>query len=757
MKSAVVKDAGPWLVAGDRATRWVRWGLAIGGLLALVRLVSYPLIARPGNGYLTFWDGWLGSVTNLGPVLAIVASVARRRDNRVGWAILAVGAASNFVASFVFDLHDRAISSRGTTRPGEIVFLSSYVAFAVGLAMLIRPTDKRLKTLWLDGAIVGVGAASATVASFFAPMLSISGSPVHVAVGLSYPLFDLGIIVIVLAGLATHRYRPPWSAGLLLGGMSIFALGDIAHLSRLATSSYRPGTVLDAGWLVGGSLVGLAAWAPVAQRRRAGQRNSYARYAMPPVFAILALAVLLAAAYRPMPKLAPFLAAATMVLAASRALLTIREIRRSGDDHRLARTDELTALDNRRRFLEQLDASVQPGSTPFVLLIVDLDGFKEVNDTFGHHAGDELLVHVARRFGKALPADSALARLGGDEFGARVPLGHDLEAVPKALLSALADPFVLDGVPIRVGASIGIAAFPTDGSSRGELLRHADVAMYHAKRNNLGVARYMPDIDPNSRERLSLLDDFRTAIAGRAFLLHYQPQLNLSTGVITGVEALVRWPHASRGLLYPDVFIPMAEHSGLVTKLTRIVVDLGVAEASAYRNASGRLLDLSVNVSALDLVDIGLAEYISALCAVHNYPPPSLTLEVTETALISDPARAAETIGDLRRAGFQISVDDFGVGYSSMHQLLELAVDELKIDRSFVAGIEDDQRSRAIVKATIDLAAALNLHVVAEGVETLGTLEILREAGCDSAQGYYISRPQPLAALAEILEPVAQH
>ena len=373
------------------------------------------------------------------------------------------------------------------------------------------------------------------------------------------------------------------------------------------------------------------------------------------------------------------------------AVLTLRAVPHAAANYRDARTDSLTGLRNRRGFLERVQStyfSKPAGGGQVGVLLVDLDGFKEVNDALGHAVGDELLRAVARRLEHQLGHRGVLARLGGDEYAFAGPVGDedDLMAVGRELAAALSEPCALGGMSVRVGASTGVALSRPDASTAQELLRCADVAMYQAKRAQCGVAAYRADVDPNSADRLALLDDLRGAINDRSLLLFFQPTLDMRTGAVCGVEALVRWPHPTLGLLCPDDFLALAERNGLMPQLTRAVLDLALAQAARLDRA-GRRLQMSVNISRYDLVDEDLPGYIDYVLALHQFPPERLTLEITESALGGDPQRAERCVSELRARGVRISVDDFGAGYSSMAQLLGLVIDELKIDKSFVIGL----------------------------------------------------------------------
>jgi diguanylate cyclase len=450
---------------------------------------------------------------------------------------------------------------------------------------------------------------------------------------------------------------------------------------------------------------------------------------LPVAAASMALGVIAIGTFVKVPALALYLAMAAIAAALVRVAFTARELRQANDAFRQARTDDLTHLLNRRGFTDEVDKRLTGTDATSGMLLVDLDGFKEVNDSLGHHAGDQLLVIVAERFTRAAPHGALVARLGGDEFGIAVAGDRDAtQATAVALLAALADPIGLDDMVIRVGASIGLAHTTDTSSGRSELLRTADVAMYDAKTNHLGYAWYAAANDPHSRDRLALIEDLRTAIAERSFEMHY------------GMEALIRWNHPTRGMLPPDQFIPLAERVGLIPAITHAVLDLSIAHLANTRR-DGHQLRLSVNISAKDLVDDDLPRYIRATLDAHHVPPSVLTLEITETALSIDSVRAARILSALRAEGIRISIDDFGVGYSSMSQLLNLPLDELKLDRRFIANLAIDVRARAILSATVELGRTLGLDIVAEGIETADALATVTTRGVDTAQGYYLSRP----------------
>jgi diguanylate cyclase (GGDEF)-like protein len=408
--------------------------------------------------------------------------------------------------------------------------------------------------------------------------------------------------------------------------------------------------------------------------------------------------------------------------------------------------DALTGLPNRALLADRFDGALRvaasAGSTT-ALLLIDLDRFKEVNDTFGHHYGDELLAQVGPRLRAALRDSDTVARLGGDEFAVLLP---DVDGSAAAILVAeklrrvLEAPFHVEGIDLDVEASIGVVLSGQHGEDATTLLQRADIAMYVAKAKNLGVFAYDPDVDGHSPARLALLGELRRALERDELILHYQPKVNVTSGAVVGAEALVRWQHPTRGLVFPDAFIPVAEHTGLIGPLTCYVLDTAVAQARTWADA-GRPLQVSVNLSARNLLDDRLPDEVAAVLTRHGVPAAMLELEVTETAIMTEPVRARRLLERLAKLGVRISVDDFGAGYTSLGQLKTLPVSELKIDRSFVMTMMADRSDALIVHSIVDLGHNLGLTIVAEGVETDEALTLLAGFGCDIAQGYQVCRP----------------
>ena len=409
----------------------------------------------------------------------------------------------------------------------------------------------------------------------------------------------------------------------------------------------------------------------------------------------------------------------------------------------LAYHDALTDLPNRALLHDRLDQAARVANregTTLALLLLDLNGFKEINDTLGHHAGDRVLQFVAARLRATLREVDTVARLGGDEFAVVLPLADINGALLAAqkILDELAQPCVIDGQSLIVRASLGVACFPEHGASADTLLRKADVAMYVAKSDGVGIAVYAPTRDRHTHRRLTLISQFRKGLDESQFFLEYQPMLHLQKNMIIGVEALVRWNHPQQGRLLPAEFIDLAEQTGLINPLTTIVIETAIREWS--QTGTEPRLTVAVNLSPRTLLDPILPLRIADMLAVYGAPPSSLALEITENILMSDPARSMDCLQRLHAMGIRLVLDDFGTGYSSLSYLRRLPVDELKIDRSFVAGLASGL-DEVIVRSTIDLAHNLGLTVVAEGVENENAQTRLCEMGCDAAQGTFISPP----------------
>ncbi len=419
----------------------------------------------------------------------------------------------------------------------------------------------------------------------------------------------------------------------------------------------------------------------------------------------------------------------------------------SAEKEHQAMHDALTDLPNRLHFsadIERRFENSRSKSSRGAVLLIDLDRFKEVNDTLGHQTGDALLCQIGPRILPILPDGGVVARLGGDEFAVMVPdIGpDDALRIGEAIVDVLQPPFRLDDFNLEVQASIGIAIVPDHGTSADGLIKHADIAMYFAKGRNSGIEIYNAEHDQNSRRRLSLLSELRTALVNGQVVLHYQPKLDLSTGTVIGVEALVRWNHPLFGLIPPAEFVPFAEHTGLIRPLTSFVLRTAATQARAWLDA-GIDTAVAVNLSARSLHDGAISNEVAQLLAEFSLPANRLQLEITESSIMADPAGAKRVLEDLDAMGLHLSIDDFGTGYSSLSYLQDLPVREVKIDMSFVTNVLENPRDRVIVRSTIDLARHLGLRSTAEGIESAAAQEWLKLAGCDQGQGFHIAPPMP--------------
>jgi diguanylate cyclase (GGDEF)-like protein len=410
--------------------------------------------------------------------------------------------------------------------------------------------------------------------------------------------------------------------------------------------------------------------------------------------------------------------------------------------------------------VERRIATARAAGTNFAVLLMDLDRFKEINDTLGHHCGDALLRDLGPRLTSAIGDGGFVARLGGDEFG--ILLGEDtddpavLDVVITRLFESVGQPFMVDELSLEVGASVGVARFPHDGADSHALLRCADIAMYAAKEAQTDYKIYVEEQNEHSKQRLGVLSGIRHALVQDEIVVHYQPIINLDDLSVRGAEGLVRWQHPEHGLIPPGAFVQTVEQTGLIGPLTRHVLQRSIAQCADWRR-DGRQMSVAVNLSVRNLLDRDLPKEIERLLGTYGLPPEALQLEITESMIMSDPERALATVSRLSGLGVRLSVDDFGTGYSSLANLRKMPINELKIDRSFVSPMLRNESDLIIVRSTINLGHDLGLNVIAEGVEDSSTLDQLVELGCDLAQGYHVSRPMPADAFNDWLVDTIPH
>ena len=745
-----MRESHVWVNERDGTLRGVgdRW--LICAVFVLVAAYAIGLLLH-GEGANPLVDIWLGELTQWVPVavfwLAAVRTGFARGD--VLFATLAV--TCNAAADTYYVIAMDAAGELPFPSLADVGYLLFYPLMIVALIALVRSQMRGLAwSVLLDSAVGALGAA-AVLAALLGPVIDQAvdeSELLATAVAVAYPVFDL-LLVAAIAGIAAapglHIGRR-WA--FLVGGLVVFAAADVVYALLEVSGTYIVGLPLDAAWALG--LAFMAVWVDAAGRPDPdagfGDRKTPALF-VPAVAVAAGLAVLILGTQVVQPVAAVVLASATVSLAAIPLVFRQRLLRRQ------ARTDDLTGLPNRRALYADAPAlltlsRVAARQQHSALLLLDLDRFKEVNDSLGHDAGDRLLVEVSARLAATLSGQAMLARLGGDEFA--VLLGRAGEPEATALARELGDtlsrPFVLDGLAVETRASIGIALFPEQGRDLSDLLRRADMAMYRAKSTRVGAHVYRSEDDSHGDTRLRTLHELRQAISQDQLLVYYQPKVSLLTGAVTGVEALVRWQHPTRGLLLPEDFLDLVEESGLMHELTRIVLAKALDQAVEWQ-AGGHALTIAVNMSASSLVDVQLPEQILQMVGDRGLTASALMLEITEDFLMSDRDRARAVLTRLRDAGIQIAVDDFGTGYSSLSYLRDLPIDELKLDRSFVLPMADDPRASSLVASTIDLAHSLGLRMVAEGVESGAAYDELARYGCDHAQGFFMSRPVPAVEL----------
>jgi diguanylate cyclase (GGDEF)-like protein len=752
-------DSPPREERSSRRALWTAYWVAAALLVAYLA----SLIVRPNGSDWTWLDGWavvIWEIVICG--MAIARGITRRRGR-----VMALALGFSIFAWAMGDLALTIESIGGATPPTPSVADAFYLIFYplayIGIVMFMRGEVRRLTTPnWLDGIVAGLGAAAVCSAfAFHAIVHAAGGDTLATATHLAYPIGDVLLLALAVGGtsILSGRRKAPWI--LLATGMGVNVIGDT--FAVFGSTSWVSNASQAMAWPIAMLLISMALWVrprppdPLVEQKAAG-------FVLPNLAAAAALALLFTGSLHHMSPVTVALATATLATVGLRLALSVRGMRSlSQERHRQAVTDELTGLGNRRHLFRVLDGfftDCQEAETPeraLSFLFVDLNNFKEINDSFGHPAGDALLKQLGDRLQSALRNSDLLVRIGGDEFAVALIDGDADYAVSVAerLTASLDEPFALDVVTTRISASIGIAMAPTDATDSAGLVWCADVAMYRAKLGTTPYALYASDLDEGGN-RLQLVEELRVAIDEGQLVLHYQPQLDLRSGEILAVEALLRWDHPQLGMVPPLKFLPLAEEAGLMRSITALVLEQALAQCSTWRH-TGRYLAVSVNISATNLLDDGFADLVRRLLEKYLLPADALVLELTETSIISEFERSRLVIEELRSLGLVVSIDDFGAGFTSLAYLSNLAVGELKLDRTFIASLATRPSGRdfELVRSTIDLGHALGLRVVAEGIEDRETLDLLSAIGCDLAQGYFISRPKAANDLSFRSDPAA--
>ena len=750
----------------EATAKWMWVGYAALSLIILAYLIS--LIVRSPTQQWTWLDGWTVCGIEVAASLMCITRGLNKSPGRAAPLALGFALLSWSIGDLLLTFGSLGGKNPPTPSWADLFYLGFYPLAYIATVQLLRKAMGRLsRPNWLDGLVAGLGASAVCAAFAFHDIVhAAGGSALSAATNLAYPVGDLLLLSLVIGGtvLLSGRGTTPWF--LLAAGISLNVFGDTFNLFQSGILDSRVGSDVNAiAWPVSIVLMSMSVWLkprsldPMRVQRTAG-------FMLPSVAAVAGLSILVAGTVHPVTRVALGLATATLVVVGARLSLSARDLRLVTEErHRQSQTDELTGLGNRRHLLHVIDTYFTDFNDPWTaertlaFLYIDLNRFKEINDSFGHPAGDELLRQLGPRLMRAVPTSGSVFRLGGDELAVLLVDANAEEAteVAERILAEVMEPFFLHKLSASVGASIGIALAPQDATEGTGLMWCADTAMYRAKLGNIPHVFYDQGID-GGEQLLNLVEELRDAVEEGKFVLHYQPQLDLRTGEVRAVEALIRWPHPRLGLVPPLKFIPLAEDAGLMWALTTWVLGEAMAQCAAWRS-TGRMLAVSVNVTTTNLLQEGFTDLVVDLLQQNGLPGSALVIEITETSIIIDFARSKAVIEELRDLDIIVSIDDFGAGFTSLAYLSSLAVGELKLDRTFISGLSGDGKERdlELVRATIQLGHDMRLRVVAEGIEDVATLDLLSELGCDLAQGYYISRPMPANKLAFMAnDPAAQ-
>lgn len=728
-----------------RRVWWPPVGVRIALALLTIGVAVYTALTVHG-GHRVFAESWYPALTLLAAAV-IAARAYHVAAGRVAWSLIAAGQACLASGDIVYWLWVPDGQSPSLADP---LYLAFYPFGYAGLLLLMRARLKRVPVgVRLDSLICGLAGAAVAAALTAGPIHAAAArAPATVLVGLVYPWGDLVLLALAAGMLPILGLRNEFRWILLVAGFTLFAAADTLYLFETAAGSYRMGTWFDALWPASSLLVAMASWAPWSSAGPAPKRG-LGSYAAPVACTVVALGVIVLG---PHSRIAGALAALSLIAVAARFSVAFRDVSALAETHQHAMTDELTALPNRRSLATALTAlSVNaPDLAPRAparraLLLLHLSEFDEITGSIGRHMTEELLCRIANRLSQYVRPEDLLARTGDNEFAILLGEGADLiaaRAQAGRLLDAFGEPFRLDPVTVQVDARIAIALYPDHCDHPQELLNRAETAIPHAKGAKSKVVAYDPAFELYRDSDPALVDDLRAALLnGNELTCHYQPKVNADDGSVHSVEALLRWQHPSRGMLLPEEFLPAAERAGLMRRVANRTLDLALAQLRSWRD-QGMNLTVAVNLSTTNLLDLDLEGTIEGLLKAHGVPADALIVEITESTL-ADSVRSRNTVAALQHLGVRISLDDYGTGWSSLARLQDVSVDELKLDRVFVARLALDPRSVAIVRSTVALAHSLGADLVAEGVEDEVTLSALRRYGCTITQGFVHSPPLP--------------
>ncbi len=737
----------------DRRAKALRNAVQPLGVLSWVLIAAGPLTARALDGsdkhvQRSVFAVLVGAFF-LVQVARLVLTVMVDRSRRGPLALL-LGAVALWGGGAVV-VTTRAISRlAGIPTADEVLFLAAYVVLT---GFLVFDGGVRIRSslaVWLDVIVITGGTTCLASGVLLLPIEAHHrGDGGAVLIALLYPIFDVMLAMLVLAQVAL-RLRVSLRRALPLSVAFLFlGFADTHFIDDLTSGTPSSLSLLHgAAWAAGLTLLVGSACRPA----ELASRTLSTRSGGPVIGAASGLAVLVLA-LRPSGSLGTYIAipaVITLLGAGGRLVLALHEARRAVEALARSHTDELTRLPNRRALRSRIDVVLGDGAE-VALIVLDLDGFKDINDTLGHTAGDHVLERVGARIQDAVPPHALVTRLGGDEFGILAIDGDSLAMMDIAhqVLDTLSQPLRVDGIDVALSASVGIVSCCADETcDSNELVRRAEVAMYRAKHARSGIALYDSFHDDFSKAKLRISEQLRRGIQNGELEVWYQPQIDASTLRPCALEALVRWRHPVDGLLTPVAFLPAARRAGLMPLLSQEVVRLAVADIARWQ-AAGLRLRVAINCAPPELLSGVFVPRLNEAMAEAGVPPDKIVLEVTEESFIAEPERAREILQDVRQHGIQISIDDYGTGFSSLAYLRDLPVDELKLDRTFVSPIGSDERSRMIVASTVQMARALGMRTVAEGVEDAATAADLIAMGVGALQGYHISRPMPASEVVD--------
>lgn len=731
-----------------------KWSIVIRVLQILLALeiVSFAFTTIPtvrhSTSFNPVFDGWLqaGGYITLA-ILALLRPVKIKAERMV-WIWISAGVIARSLAFVIYLAIIKNLKPIPYPSISDAGWLAMYLFLIIGMVTLAKNRFIKLSTsLVLDALTVLFSLLSIATAIIFPVLEKLSAIKVPVsaiATNLAYPVLDITLLVVIVGTILAFDWKPPLYLWIMAACTVAFAVVDTIFLYQNATGTYHPGTILSSLSLLATALIPLSAWR-WNRSTISATRITIPGLTIPTLFALFSLGLLVYATQVRVHIISVMLAGGGALIAIIRTVISFKTIRLSAQHRKEARTDDLTSVANRRAFNEMLaEALYSPTqSKNFAVLIIDINDFKSINDTLGHHYGDELLIAVANRLSHVMRTGDLIARLGGDEFGAIIndADSESAEVIAERLQASLRTPFTIVLSELEITASIGIAISPSNGIDPVELLQHADLAMYEAKSRRIGICAYQPEHHQAQKVRLESEKRLRQAIECGEMEIYFQPQINIIHNRVCGAEALVRWNHPKLGLLTPGEFLPQVENAGLMPLLTLTVMRKAIHQTRLWLD-QGRDLRIAINMSVINLLDPGFPEAVLEALEQQGVPNFSLDLELTEDLFMADPTRAHRAISELASHGIGVMIDDYGTGYSTLGYLQDLKeLRGLKIDRSFVAKMDTDGRASAIVDSTIHLCNSLNLVVIAEGVENREIHQQLVEMGCEIGQGYYYSRP----------------